>query len=541
MVCTYAAAVIRRLSASRADAPATPVRQPARGLTRLEARVRMFLWVVQRDWRSWWPMAAATVGVGLVLLIAVRQPLAEWLWPDTRTQALRQQAAAALAAGHLSADDGSGARELYEAALAMDPDRPEAREGLAQVARAALAQARRALEEQRFDDARTALALARELAAPRAAVDAVDAALRERLAAQAGLDDLRARAGDAYARGDLHGSENSALPLYRRILGLRPDDADALRGREDALGDLLQQARDDLRQGRYAAAARAVAIAREFDPGHIDLPDTQARLGEERDALLRRAQADLDGGRLDQAEARYRELLESDPDAPEPLEGMQQLAQAHARRAERAAADFRFADADAALAEAARVAPGGRGTAAVDTAVRHVERARLSHAQLRPAGSPSQRRERLRVLLEQVAAAEQRGDLLTPPGESAYDRLRAARAIAPDDREVRRAAARLLPAAVTCFDRELRANSLARARACLDARTALSEDEATLGPARRRLAQRWLAVGDERLGAGELEGARAAHDAARDLDPAVPELPAFADRLRAAGSAVEPQ
>ncbi|QCU72705.1 hypothetical protein E5843_14610 [Luteimonas yindakuii] len=499
----------------------------------------MFFRVVQRDWRSWWPMAAATVGVAMVLLIAVRQPLADRLWPDTRAQALRAEAAAALASGRLSAADGTGARELYEAALAMDPDRPEARDGLSQVARAALAQAQSALAEERFDDARAALALARELAAPRAAVDRVESALRERLSAQAGLDDVRARARAAYARGDLHGSENSALPLYRRILGLRPDDADALRGREDALGDLLQQAREDLREGRYAEAARAVAVAREFDPGHIDLPDTQARLGEERDALLRQAHADRDAGRLERAEARYRALLESDPDAAEPLEGMEQLALAHARRAERAAADFRFSDADTALAEAARVAPGGSATAAVDAAVRHVERARLAHARLRPAGSPAQRRERLPVLLEQVDAAEQRGDLLTPPGESAYDRLRAARAIAPDDNGVRRAAARLLPAAVACFDRELRGNRLARARSCLDARTALSEDEDTLAPARRRLAQRWLAVGDERLGAGELAAARAAHGAAREIDPTVPELAAFAERLRAAGSVGE--
>ena len=84
----------------------------------------MALWVAQRDWRSWWPMAAATIGVALILLLVVRQPLADWLWPDTRAQALREEAAAALAAGHLSAEDGSGARELYEAALAMDPDRP---------------------------------------------------------------------------------------------------------------------------------------------------------------------------------------------------------------------------------------------------------------------------------------------------------------------------------------------------------------------------------------------------------------------------------
>ena len=98
----------------------------------------------------------------------------------------------------------------------------------------------------------------------------------------------------------------------------------------------------------------------------------------------------------------------------------------------------------------------------------------------------------------------------------------------------RPAAARLLPAARACFDRELRGNNLARARACLDARSSLSEDDAALREARRRLAQRWLAVGDERLAAGELQSAGAALAAARNNDPALPGIPEFAERLRTA-------
>ncbi|WP_052338456.1 hypothetical protein [Luteimonas huabeiensis] len=477
------------------------------------------------------PIALAAGGCLLLALLVLRQPLADRFWPETRAQALREQAATALAEGRLTAADGSGARELFEAALAMDPDRNEAREGLAQVARAALAQADAAVREDRLDDAQAALALARALSAPRAEVEGVEAALRERQIARAGLDQVRERAHAAYARGDLYGSADSALPLFRRILSLRPDDADALRGREDALAVVLQQAREGLRQGRYAEAARAVAVAREFDPGHVDLPDTQARLGEERDALMRHAAADRAAGRLDRAEARYLKLQEADPEAADVREGLLQLAAAHARRAERAAADFRFADADAALAAAARLAPG---TGVAEAAARQVERARQSHARLEPTGTPQQRRTRVRALLAEVAAAERRGDLLTPPGDSAYDKLRAARAIAPDDVEVRRAAARLLPAAVDCFERELRGNRLGRARACLDARVALSEDEAALAAAQRRLAQRWLGVGDERLGAGELANAQAAYEAARALDPTLPELDGFAERLRAA-------
>ncbi|MCC4593427.1 hypothetical protein LL974_20060, partial [Xanthomonas campestris pv. cannae] len=50
--------------------------------------------------------------------------------------------------------------------------------------------------------------------------------------------------------------------------------------------------------------------------------------------------------------------------------------------------------------------------------------------------------------------------------------------------------------------------------------------------ARRRLAQRWLAVGDERLSGGDAAFARQALQRARAIDPATPELAAFERRLR---------
>jgi len=58
-----------------------------------------------------------------------------------------------------------------------------------------------------------------------------------------------------------------------------------------------------------------------------------------------------------------------------------------------------------------------------------------------------------------------------------------------------------------------------------------------LRDARRRLAARWVAVGDERLGAGEIDIAVRAHAAARALDPQVPGLDALGERLRAAAPA----
>ncbi|HEY1136009.1 MAG TPA: hypothetical protein VGE64_00805, partial [Xanthomonadaceae bacterium] len=152
--------------------------------------------------------------------------------------------------------------------------------------------------------------------------------------------------------------------------------------------------------------------------------------------------------------------------------------------------------------------------------------------------SPAQRARRLRGLLDDAQRAEAAGDWLTPPGESAFDKLRAARALAPDDPAVRTATAKLQRHARTCFANELRDNRLQRARVCLDAWAALDGDRRAIAQARTDLAQRWIGVGAERLGRGELAEARAAHDTARTLDASVDGLQDFDARLRAAEAVV---
>lgn len=484
---------------------------------------------VQRHWR--WMAAAA--GVVLLALLLLRQPLAELVWPQNSAQQAMAQAEAALGRGHLSAPDGSGARELYEAALAMDPDRPGPREGLARVAQAALDVARRETEAGNFRGAHDALRLARELSAPRAGTDAVAALLRERETAAAGLDGLWERADQAYREGRLHGSEDAALPLYRRILRLDPAHLGALRGRDDSVAELLQEARSALRGGDLAGAAAAIAVAREFDPGHMDLPDTEARMTEERDAILDLAREELDGGSPERAGGLYRALLAMDPADDQAREGLVLVGQALARRAERLAAEHRFADAEAALEQARGMAPEDPRLQAV---AERIEASRALHARVGAPQSDAEREQRVAGLLDEIAAAEQLGELLEPPGSNAYDKLQIAQTIAPDDPAVRAAGERLLAAATGCFERELRRNSLGRAGACLDAWAALAGDATGLAAARRRLAQRWLAVGDERLGAGELARAAAALQSARETDPSAPGLAEFNDRLHTASA-----
>jgi hypothetical protein len=486
----------------------------------------------EADWRTWAQRAAALALWLLLSLPLLRVAALDRLWPQDQVLTLLEHAQSALDDGRLTAADGSGARELYTAAIAMDPDRAEAREGLAKVALAAVAQARDATARNRFDEARRLLDLARELDAPRAAVDPAVDALRKREASRLGIDAMLRNAATARAAGTLDGAPDAALPLYAKVLSLQPERTDAIEGREDALADLLQQARGLLDAGKLAEAAALIAAARGYDAGHVDLPDTEAAYARARDALQAKAESALRRGRLVDAEGDYRRLA-SLPDAPASArQGLHAVALAQVRDAEKLSADFRFDQAEAALDRARAIDPATPG---LREARAHLARARVAQRGMHPSrGNAANRHRDVRKLLAEAAAAESRGDLLTPPGESAYDRLRVARSIAPDDKAVIAASKRLLPAAWQCYRSQLQANSLARSRSCLDAAAALGADRGEVSRARRALALRWIDVGEERLRGGSVESAAQAVEEARRLDAATPGIVELQERVRVA-------
>jgi len=491
------------------------------------------------DWVRRWPPAMrrhvewVVVGVfGVVLLaIAFRQQMGDRVYPEPRTQQMLDSAAAALARNHLSARDGSGARELYGAALALDPDRQEARLGLQRVGAAALAQAALATEKRRFAEAHANLQLARELSVPTADADRITERLRQLESQVVGVDTMLQDADTARMEGRLDGDENAALPLYKRVLALQPTNSAALEGREDALSDLLQQAQQHLAKREYAEAATIVARVREYDPGHVGLPDAEGALTQARDAERSRAARGLKSRDLDEVSEAYRTLIVLDPEDMQAREGLSRLVDDWAQRSKRQASDFDFDRAEASLEKARTLDPD---SPAVADAERHLAQSRARRERLPMAQTSAGRSSEVQRLLAQAREAQARGDLLTPPGDSAYDHLRRARAIAPDDPIVRNAQASLLPAAGKCYDDAMRANRLVRAEACLDARDQLGDSRASVLQARNRLALRWIAVGEERLRAGEIATAQRALNTARSLDPSVDGLEAFAERIRMA-------
>lgn len=509
------------------DGPPLTDTAPATARRRASARLQRMTRRARNDRRITALVVALVCVVALVTWM--RRPIADWLWPDTRIQQLRDEAEAALQAGRLSAPNGRGARELFEGAIALDPDRPEARAGLARVGRAALIEASRATQAGRFEHAHRHLDLAIALSMPRTQTAAVARRLRQREAEVADVPRTLLLADAALAAGQ----PEVALAHYVRVQTLVPSQTRALEGREDAVAALLAIARADIARGSLDTAAALIERMRQADAGHVDLAETIAALSQAADVLRRGADRDLRSGRLDRALQRYDLLLRVDGDDARAREGRQAVAQAHLVRSELAASDFRFAAARRELDAAAAIAPGHQGLAQARS---HLQRAQRTEARVAAQPTSARTRHRLDRLLADAAQARRRGDLLSPPGDSAFDKVRAARAIAPNDPRVRDAMRALEPAARACFEDHLQGNRLIAARGCLDARTALEGDTRRVREARRRLAQRWIAVGDERLGAGELDRARQALASARELDGQSPGLGAFAERVRSAGA-----
>ncbi len=501
-----------------------------RWLSLAVGRLRLYgRWWVARGWDS--PRAWRSIAIGVaalaVLLTLFRQPLANLLWPETRIQQLLDDGRHALRQGHLSAADGSGARELFEAAAALDPDRGDVRDALADTGKKALEQARQRLAAGDANAAREALELAGQLQVPQAELEAIAARLRHQGQEHDAVDDLLRRAEDAQAQGRLDDGPDSALPLYQRVLAVRPDHLRALQGKDDALSDLLGEAVAAAQRNETDTAARLLRQVEGYDAGHSELPAARAALNAALDRRRAKAARDLARGRLHKAADGYRQVLAA-ADDPAARQGLQQVARAWAGEAARLAGDFHFEQAEQALEQARALAPDSPEVAAAAQALQRAQGARQALETRLPA---AERERRVRALLAQVESAAAQGQWLLPPGASAYDRFKAAQALAPRDARVRRAGARILPAARDCLEVNLQGNRLQAARTCLDAWQALAPGDPLLPAARRRLAQRWLAVGSERLGAGDVAFASRALEQARELDASTPELPAFAERL----------
>lgn len=449
--------------------------------------------------RARWPL------LGIALLLAalwwLRAPIADYLLPRSTTERLLAQAEQALASGHLSADDGSGALERFAAVLARDPDRAAARSGLDRVARAALAGA-----EQRMagDDRAAALGLlriAQAAGAPEIQVDALLARLNAGQRSEVVLRDLLDAARQAQALGNLDGGSDSALARFNDVLERDPGNALALDGRNAVLTAMLAQAQHRLDAGDDAGALALIERVDSIAPRHLGLPVARAALahhlgGTPAQAALRRAaiSAAIHGGQLDAAQTLFDAMTPAQQPADAPIG--RELASAWARRV---------------IVEAAR----GR---------EHASQSARAH------------------LLALDAAADGDGDFIALV-DARSDDWRLRRDGALDDAGWVTLVSALQGDALTdararqrvvmrqCFEQALAQIALARATTCLEAMAALVARGDAAETDRARLARVYLGVAEERLGRGDIEQARRAAYSAQLWNPGAEGLDALRARL----------
>ncbi|MBL8296880.1 MAG: protein kinase [Rhodanobacteraceae bacterium] len=489
-----------------------------------------------------WIFALAVVvllGVGGFALWRNQDKLRALL-PRTELNDVLARADNALARGQLSGSNDS-ARELFESARVIDPDNDIARAGLRRVGEALIAQARAATQQRDFAVAHARLADARALLAGGAAVEQAAAELKQAETANTEIGGLFDQAEAALTAGKLV-EAGGAIELYQRVLTSEPGNAPALAGLRKAGAALAAQTRDLLVQGKVDEAAARVEVIARAVPNDPVLPVLRAELTAARtsaslalDARLKRAQELLRAGRIagdgeDNALAQYKAVLALDPTNAKARTGLSQIAGALVVQANAAIEESNPTVAERLLRQAEPLAPGSADIAAARGQLREL-RERLDIAASRPALTPDQQ-QKLAAHLAAADKAAQAGNLILPPGSSAYDKYRAALALDGSNAQALAGLQGLPQIARDQFNIAIGQQKLDRARDFVDTLEQLAPADASLPTLRARLAEALLDEAEQRLDQNRPGEARRALDAARNLSPTNPRLGVLEQKLR---------
>jgi tetratricopeptide (TPR) repeat protein len=500
--------------------------------------------------RSAWPWALAA----LVAILAIG---GAWVWthqnalradlPRTQLNAILARGDSALAAGKLSGSADS-ARDQFEAALALDPDNEHAIAGLRKVGKAELQHAQDDIRRDKLEDARAALEEARGLLGGDA-VTGTEAALNKAANRGATVEALLDQARAALAANKVEG-KGGAADLFHRVLVADPGNAVARHGMDQVGQAIAAQVQDQLKNGDRAGAQRTLDRLAALVPNFSELPSLHAAIAQanqdaqtQRDQHLAQGEADLRAGKItgsgdDNALAQFQAALSVDPDNAQARTGLGRVAQALIVQANAALDAGHADDAKPLLDAAAKLAPKSADLAAARSRMQAQAQARTATAQndegtgspVQPAPTPAQSAKVARMV-KQADAAARAGELMLPPGDSAYDLYRAALAI-DGNNAAAQAGLRALPQiARQLFGRALHGGKLEHAGDLLSTLAELSPGDPALGGMERNLGGAWVARASILADQGRYDDARRALDEARRLTPDDPRISEVDNRI----------
>jgi hypothetical protein len=496
--------------------------------------------------------------VPLLLLLVIAVVGALWLnqnrlrdmLPRTDLNTVLTQAQQALQDGRLDGQDGTSARELFQAAIALEPDNERAHDGLRQVGQAELAQADAALQAGHLDQATQQAAVARELLGGGSDIDRLDRAISSAHASQVQTVDLVDQAQQALAAGKLDGADGAGA-LYQRVLRADPGNAVAAHGLDQVGYALAVQARKALDAKDTDAANASIEQLAALQPNSGALPALRALQAQTRkqdnsalEATLKQGQDALRAGRIggagdDTALAYFQAVLKLEPDNAQAKAGLGKVAQAMTVQANAAIDAGDTAQATKLLDQAATLAPKSADLAAA--------RARLASAASQPvtataaddseappapvALSPQQSAAVAR-LVQRAQMATKNGDIMMPPGDSAYDLYRSALAI-DGNNDAALHGLQALPGQVEQqFNRALAAGKLKQADDMLANLAELAPGDAAQSALSDRLASAWLDQAEQQLARGDQVDAGQSLEHARKLAPNHPRVLDLTARLQ---------